>query len=244
MTLKFERIKRYFANTKLKTKYNLHFKFQKFASVFVISLMLPVSLIPANSQSYAGNDQSAGNSGANVKLTLSESRVLAADSQISEIKPGDSATDVAAKQAAAEAAAAAQAKARKVVVVQSVVYNDPSNFDSIYAGAGAAYGVDPKILKAIHLTETGGAGSTDMTNHSGSGAQGPMQFLPSTFRSHGVDGNGDGRADINNVSDAIYTAAAYLRACGYPNLQKSLWGYNPSQSYYNKIVRLANSFGN
>ena len=41
-------------------------------------------------------------------------------------------------------------------------------------------------------------------------AVGPMQFIPSTWRSVGVDGNGDGRRDPNNLFDAAYGAARYL----------------------------------
>lgn len=41
-------------------------------------------------------------------------------------------------------------------------------------------------------------------------AVGPMQLLPQTLVSYGIDGNGDGVADPHNVWDAIATAAAYL----------------------------------
>jgi soluble lytic murein transglycosylase-like protein len=247
MTLLFERIKRYVPKTKSILKHNLsYFRFQKFASVFVITLMLPVSLIPVADKSNAVTSDS---SKTNLKLALNESRVLASDSQSPSILPGDSATDKAAEEAAAQAQAQAQAaalaaeKARKIAVQRTVVYNDPSDFNAIYVAAGNAYGVSPSILKAIHIVETGGSGSSTVTNHGGSGATGPMQFMPSTFRAHAVDGDGDGHADINNVTDAIFTAAKYLKDCGYPNVQKALWGYNPSTSYYNRVLGIANSFG-
>ena len=41
-------------------------------------------------------------------------------------------------------------------------------------------------------------------------AVGPMQFIPSTWRSVGVDANGDGKRDPNNIFDAAQGAAAYL----------------------------------
>jgi membrane-bound lytic murein transglycosylase B len=70
-----------------------------------------------------------------------------------------------------------------------------------------------------------------------------MQFLPSTWKHYGVDGNGDGVADITNVNDAIFSAANYLKACGYPNIKSALWGYNPSTRYYTKVMTKAQSFG-
>lgn len=141
----------------------------------------------------------------------------------------------------AAVAAAAVKKSRETVVAVKRVYNDPANFNAIYSAAGNQFGVDPCILKAIHMVETGASGSTMRANPSG--ATGPMQFLPSTFRRHAVDGNGDGVKDIANVEDSIFSAAAYLVACGAPNFQKALWGYNPSKSYYSKIIRIAKSYG-
>jgi len=163
-----------------------------------------------------------------------------------EIVPGESlAQKEAREKAEAEANAKKQAmlanKNRSVVSRERRVYNDPSSFDSIYIAAGNAYGVDPILLRAIHYVETGCSGSTTRSSHMG--ATGPMQFLPSTFARYGVDGNGDGFKDIHNVEDAIFSAANYLKACGYPNIQKALWGYNPSQAYYNKVIGVARSFG-
>ena len=41
-------------------------------------------------------------------------------------------------------------------------------------------------------------------------AVGPMQFIPTTWRSLGRDGNGDRIADPNNLFDAAVSAAGYL----------------------------------
>jgi Transglycosylase SLT domain len=49
---------------------------------------------------------------------------------------------------------------------------------------------------------------------SSAGALGPMQFLPSTWREYGVDGNGDRVANIMDPVDAIPAAAKYLEASG------------------------------
>ena len=52
-------------------------------------------------------------------------------------------------------------------------------------------------------------------NHTSSaGAQGLMQFMPGTWASMGVDGDGDGSADIHNDADSIHSAAHYLTKSG------------------------------
>lgn len=62
---------------------------------------------------------------------------------------------------------------------------------------------------------------------SSAGARGPMQFLPGTFREYGMDGGGDGRADIMDPADAIYSAANYLNRLGAAtDLRKALASYN------------------
>ena len=92
------------------------------------------------------------------------------------------------------------------------ITNGPaSGFDAVYQEAGAKYGVPWQILYGLHITETGGR---DGAISSGHGPQGPMQFMPGTWNAYGVDGNGDGVADINNAVDAIHGAANYLAKHG------------------------------
>ncbi|HMA47226.1 MAG TPA: lytic murein transglycosylase, partial [Frankiaceae bacterium] len=64
-------------------------------------------------------------------------------------------------------------------------------------------------------------------------AVGPMQFIPSTWRASGRDGNGDGRADPDNVYDAALAAAGYLCRAGADlrdpaRLAAAIRAYNPS----------------
>ena len=42
------------------------------------------------------------------------------------------------------------------------------------------------------------------------GAAGLTQFMPATWTSHGKDGDGDGRADITNPADAIWSQGNYM----------------------------------
>lgn len=88
-------------------------------------------------------------------------------------------------------------------------YAPRSDYEATYKAAGDKYSIPWQILYGIHMTETGCRNGPIM-NHSGSGAQGPMQFMPGTWRAYGVDGDGDGIADINNAIDAIHGAANYL----------------------------------
>ena len=225
---------------------------RRLASLVLVSAILPITFSPVAAPKALIDE----NYEPHVVMNTTKATLLSSNIKTAQIIPGESQVDKAVREkaeaeAAAKAAAEAKAKAdaklalasRNTVTRERRTYSDPSDFDSIYARAQAAYGVDARILKAVHQVETGGAGSTGLTNHTGSGATGPMQFMPSTWRRHGVDGNGDGIADISNVEDAIFSAAAYLKACGYPDVKKALWGYNPSTAYYNKVMNRAHSYG-
>lgn len=89
----------------------------------------------------------------------------------------------------------------------------PSNFDSTYQAAGSRFGVPWQILYGIHHMETGGRDGA-ITSGYGTGAQGPLQFMPGTWAIYGIDGNGDGVVDINNAVDAIYGAANFIAVHG------------------------------
>lgn len=47
------------------------------------------------------------------------------------------------------------------------------------------------------------------------GELGHTQFLPGNVLRYGVDGNGDGRVDLNNLSDAMASTANFLRQHGW-----------------------------
>lgn len=111
------------------------------------------------------------------------------------------------------------------------------------AAAATCEGLDWTVLAAIHKVETGFATGKATSS---AGAQGPMQFMPATFDSYGVDGNGDGQADINDVGDAIFSAANLLCANGAGDparLATAIWNYNHSQTYVNEVLTLAANYG-
>lgn len=71
-------------------------------------------------------------------------------------------------------------------------------------------------------------------------AEGPMQFLPSTWAKWATDGNGDGTRDVQNVFDATLAAAHYLCSGNVDlttggGLRDAILRYNPSL-YYLELV--------
>jgi membrane-bound lytic murein transglycosylase B len=140
-------------------------------------------------------------------------------------------------------AAQAQAQVVQIHISSNISHSDPSDFDQIYKQAGMQFGIPWQLIKAVHYVETGCSGSTAKRSYAG--AQGPMQFMPGTWRAYGVDGNGDGVKDINNVVDAIYGAANLLARGGAAggNIDGALFNYNHSNSYVNKVKEVAYSIG-
>lgn len=89
-------------------------------------------------------------------------------------------------------------------------------------------------------------GKADAMSIKGSwaGAFGWSQFLPSSYLRRAVDGNGDGRIDLFNPTDAIHSVANYLKAAGYVRgnnrrVKRALFNYNNSTPYVNSIMGLA-----
>lgn len=72
-----------------------------------------------------------------------------------------------------------------------------------------------ELLDALRIIDAGHVAAIDM-NGSWAGAMGQMQFMPSTFRAHAVDGDGDGRIDLwNSLPDAMHSAGNYLQRAGW-----------------------------
>jgi Transglycosylase SLT domain len=111
----------------------------------------------------------------------------------------------------------------------------------IYQAAGTAYGVPWQVLAAINEVETDYGRDLSVSS---AGAEGWMQFLPSSWATYGVDANGDGFADPYNPADAIFAAARYLRAAGAAtNLRGAIFSYNHSQAYVESVTLRAKLLG-
>ena len=96
------------------------------------------------------------------------------------------------------------------------------------------------VLAAIGQVESGHGKNL---GPSSAGALGPMQFLPSTWAAYGVDGDGDGSADIMNPFDAVPSAASYLcrsgASRGEAGLYDAIFAYNHADWYVRKVLALA-----
>ena len=67
---------------------------------------------------------------------------------------------------------------------------------------------------ALHEVESTTSFSGCMANRQGSGALGPFQFMPATFRAYAVDADGNGQTDICGFADSLFSAARYIQALG------------------------------
>jgi membrane-bound lytic murein transglycosylase B len=96
-----------------------------------------------------------------------------------------------------------------------------------YREAESAFGVGWNYLAAINLIETR-FGSIDGV--STAGAQGPMQFMPSTFAAYGAGG------DINSPHDSIMAAGRYLAANGFAtDRDHAIYRYNNANEYVQAV---------
>ena len=78
-------------------------------------------------------------------------------------------------------------------------------------------------------------------------AMGPMQFLPGTWSRYASDGDGDGKADPQNVYDASLAAARYLCSGGLnlrdqSQVMTAILRYNNSVAYARNVLGWAASY--
>lgn len=144
------------------------------------------------------------------------------------------AAQLAAYSFSADASATARVATARVAPI-------PADFRLLYTGAAkTCHGLSWTVLAAIGQVESG-HGRNASTSYAG--AQGPMQFLPSTFAAYAVDGDGDGDRDILDPADAIFSAAHYLCANGAGHgaegLHNAIWHYNHAEWYVALVLKLA-----
>ncbi|WP_277591949.1 lytic murein transglycosylase [Pseudomonas chlororaphis] len=99
-----------------------------------------------------------------------------------------------------------------------------------YEGRRPAF-ANSQLLAALQILQHGDIQPEKMLG-SWAGAMGQTQFIPTTYNTHAVDFDGDGRRDIwNSPADALASTAHYLQSSGWQKGQP--WGFE---------VQLANGF--
>lgn len=77
------------------------------------------------------------------------------------------------------------------------------------------------------------------------GAFGICQFLPSSLLNFGVDGNGDGKVNLFQKEDAIFSVGNYLKGNGWlpentvEQNRKAIYAYNNSTPYVDAVFTVA-----
>lgn len=132
--------------------------------------------------------------------------------------------------------------ARNDIVARPVKPISKKQYRKLYRKSAKKYGFgkDWHILAAVGKVETNHG---ENMGPSSAGAMGPMQFMPSTWESSGVDGNGDGVANVMDPRDAIPAAAKYLKTGGAPkDWYAALYSYNHADWYVKKVLGVAEGY--
>jgi membrane-bound lytic murein transglycosylase B len=121
---------------------------------------------------------------------------------------------------------------------------DGGSIDASGAQTPAIYGIalNGTVTDAIHDTDGGVLDRDPVWDR----AVGPMQIIPETWEQYAADGNGDGKADPQQIDDAALTAARYLCAVGVDLRTSDGWisaiaAYNDTVDY-NNLVAEATSY--
>jgi hypothetical protein len=121
----------------------------------------------------------------------------------------------------------------------------PANWIDLFKASATQYcpGLPWTVLAAIGEIESGDGANE---GPSSAGAEGPMQFLPSTWAIWGTVGPGQSPpANIWNAFDAVPSAARLLCASGGGNpatLAGAIFTYNHATWYVNEVLALASEY--
>ena len=132
--------------------------------------------------------------------------------------------------------------ARNDIVARPAGPIPKKEYIKLYKESATKYGFgrDWYVLAAIGQVESNHGQNMGPST---AGAMGPMQFMPSTWATSGVDGNGDGKANIMDPRDAIPAAAGYLKEGGAPrDWYAALYSYNHADWYVKKVFAVAEGY--
>ena len=120
---------------------------------------------------------------------------------------------------------------RRRVPVRTQQPQRPGVLLRFYRRAQQRFGVSWAVLAAVNFIESKFG---RVRSASPAGAQGPMQFIPSTWAAYGLGG------DVHGPHDAIMGAANYLHASGAPRrYRRALYSYNPAAAYVDAVMLYA-----
>jgi hypothetical protein len=125
----------------------------------------------------------------------------------------------------------------------------PADYFPWLPEAAAKYHLGPRgagVVAAIHYVESDwdrsplpGVAAGTQNNV---GAEGPGQFLVSSWASYGVDANGDGTKDPYSIPDSVFATARLLHADGAPaDWPDAIFDYNHAWWYVHKVLAKAAS---
>jgi len=176
-----------------------------------------------------------------ITVELQQSMIIHQSNSQIKITPGESLVQKQARekqeqlnaQSATRTVIARERVSEPVVVATSWSL---AELRTLYQSAASKFGIDWKLIEAVHQVESGK--STDTCKKSYAGATGPMQFLPSTFRHYANEGS-----DICSVHDSVYAAANLLARSGADtgDIDSALFSYNHSMSYVALVKSVMNS---
>jgi membrane-bound lytic murein transglycosylase B len=119
--------------------------------------------------------------------------------------------------------------------IRTAPASPPTELLRAYRDAERRFHVAWNVLAAVNFVESAFG---KLRSASAAGAQGPMQFLPATWRAYGLGGN------VHDPHDAILGAANYLHASGAPrSYRRALHAYNPHPAYVDAVLRYARQIG-
>ena len=127
----------------------------------------------------------------------------------------------------------------------------PPTYLTLYIQAARTCpGLPWSVLAGIGTVESDNGRSHAPGVHSGTntaGAEGPMQFLPATFRQYAVNADRTAPLSPYNPADAIYTAAAMLCGNGAhtgtpAGTRHAVFAYNHSTAYVHDVLTWADKY--
>jgi len=122
---------------------------------------------------------------------------------------------------------------------------------------GNVLGEDGRSRPGIYGIPLDGSNGTAQINDTDAGefdddqvydrAVGPMQFIPGTWTVVGVDGDGDGKRDPQDIDDAALASAVYLCSgdedlSTYGGQKASVYRYNHSEDYVDLVLSIMNAY--